>query len=47
MAKIKTRHIFYIEQHEKSYVTTRDILKLSLDVSKGCQYLEQNKFIHR
>ncbi len=25
----------------------RDLLRMSLDVANGCQYLEENHFIHR
>nr|XP_022295663.1 uncharacterized protein LOC111105594 [Crassostrea virginica] len=35
------------QPHEPSYLTLHDLLKLGIDVSRGCHYLEQNKFIHR
>lgn len=35
------------QPNEPSYLTLHDLLKLGMDVARGCQYLEQNKFIHR
>ncbi|XP_033740616.1 ALK tyrosine kinase receptor-like isoform X2 [Pecten maximus] len=35
------------EKGECSSLSTLDLLKLSFDIAKGCQYLESNKFIHR
>ncbi|XP_069132980.1 uncharacterized protein [Argopecten irradians] len=35
------------EKGECSSLSISDLLKLSLDIAKGCQYLESNKFIHR
>ncbi|XP_062588332.1 uncharacterized protein LOC134250009 [Saccostrea cucullata] len=35
------------QPHEPSYLTLHDLLKLGIDVARGCHYLEQNKFIHR
>ena len=34
-------------QEQPSRVTMVDLVKLSLDVAMGCQYLEENHFIHR
>ena len=28
-------------------ITVPELLKISLDIALGCQYLEDNKFIHR
>ncbi|XP_060071650.1 tyrosine-protein kinase receptor-like [Ylistrum balloti] len=35
------------EKGECSSLSILDLLKLSCDIAKGCQYLESNKFIHR
>ncbi|KAF8763666.1 ALK tyrosine kinase receptor like protein [Argiope bruennichi] len=34
-------------KNKPSPLTLTDLLKLAIDVAKGCQYLEENHFIHR
>ncbi|KAK3097261.1 hypothetical protein FSP39_008172 [Pinctada imbricata] len=34
-------------ENTTSILTIKDLIKLCCDISKGCQYLERNKFIHR
>jgi len=28
-------------------ISVLDLVRLSLDVAKGCRYLEENRFVHR
>jgi hypothetical protein len=38
---------FDFQDEVPSIVTIHDLLKLCIDVANGCEYLEQNRFIHR
>ncbi|XP_062570806.1 uncharacterized protein LOC134232846 [Saccostrea cucullata] len=38
----------YLRDHRKNEdLSVQELLKISLDIAHGCQYLEENKFIHR
>jgi len=32
---------------ETMNISVLDLVRLSLDVAKGCRYLEENRFVHR
>ena len=34
-------------QDHASPLTTVDLVRMSLDIARGCEYLEENRFIHR
>ena len=34
-------------QDRASHLTMVDLVRMSLDIARGCQYLEENRFIHR
>ncbi|XP_061182836.1 uncharacterized protein LOC133191143 [Saccostrea echinata] len=38
----------YLRDHRKNEdLSVQELLKISIDIAHGCQYLEENKFIHR
>lgn len=40
--------LFLVNLQEKpSILTVPDLVKISIDIAKGCQYLEERHFIHR
>lgn len=36
-----------LSQEQPSSLTMVDLLNVARDIAKGCQYLEENQFIHR
>lgn len=43
----KVYFFFFVSQEHPSSLTMVDLLNIARDIARGCQYLEENQFIHR